>query len=339
MSRLFTFRPIGILVALLAVPNLLTAADADPARPAQSSGARLAAKRLHDLHQVSIESGGCVNEPDCEDEGEQVVMASSLQSETTIAVDASGQHVVVGFNDFRGFLLDPTRFPTSISGFMYSDDGGQTFVNGGQLPSPGNDVVLGQLFPQIFGDPDVKYVGGCTFVYTSIALEKFGSGIVQSLMVHRSTDCGHTWQGPFQVPPTQNPNGLIDVNGDAVDAADKELTDIDPDTERYMACWTNFTPLAIGDVEISCTYSDDILTPTPTFAPRRVIAARGVDGQGSAVRFAGNGSPLAVVAWSTFPSFYTNNIGFSRSTDNGVTWSAPVNLTSNFITMDQVLGN
>jgi hypothetical protein len=64
-----------------------------------------------------------------------------------------------------------------------------------------------------------------------------------------------------------------------------------------------------------------------------------VDGQGSAVRFAGNGSPIAVVAWSRFPSGYTNNIGFSRSTDNGVTWSAPVNLTTNFLTMDQVLGN
>src|SRR5262249_8585730 len=161
-----------------------------------------------------------------------------------------------------------------------------------------------------FGDPDVKYVAGCTFVYTSIALEKFGTGLVQSLMVHRSTDCGHTWQGPFRVPPTQNPNGLIDVNGDAVDAADKELTDIQQDTGRYMACWTNFTAAPPADVEISCTYSDDITAATPTFAPRRVISASVVDGQGSAVRFAGNDSPLAVVAWSRFPSGYLNNIGF-----------------------------
>jgi hypothetical protein len=337
MTRPFTFPLTGILVALLAVPRVVTAADADRVHPSRSSGGQLAAKRLHDLRQVSDQSGGCMNEPDCEDE--DVVIVSSLQSETTIAVDATGLHVVVGFNDFRGFLVNPTRFPTSISGFMYSDDGGQTFVNGGQLPTPGNDVVFGQLFPQIFGDPDVKYVSGCTFVYTSLALEKFGAGIVQSLMVHRSTDCGHSWEGPFRIPPSQNPNGLIDVNGDAVDAADKELTDIDPDTGRYMVCWTNFTPVVSGDVEISCTYSDDILAATPTFAARRVIAASLADGQGSAVRFAGNGSPLAVVAWSRFQSFYTNNIGFSRSTDNGVTWSAPVNLTSNFITMDQVPGN
>jgi len=278
-----------------------------------------------------------VNEPDCEDE--ELVVVSSLQSETSIAVDATGQHVVVGFNDFRGLLIDPTRFPTSVSGFMYSDDGGHTFVNGGQLPTPATDIVAGQLFPQIFGDPDVKYVEGCTFVYTSLALQKFGAaGIMQSLVVHRSTDCGHSWQGPFRIPPSQNPNGVIDINGDAVDAADKELTDIDPDTGRYIACWTNFTSVGNG-LEISCTYSDDILATPPVFVPRRLITASAVDGQGSAVRFAGNGSPLAIVAWSRFPSAYINNIGLSRSTDNGVTWSAPVNLTSNFVTMDEVLGN
>jgi len=324
-------------VVLLAWPSMLAATD-DAKPPTRSSGATLAGQRLRALRTFSIESSGCVNEPDCEDE--EVVIANSLQSETSIAVDSTGQHVVVGFNDFRGFFVDATRFPTSISGFMYSDDGGRTFVNGGQLPSPGNDAVRGQLFPQIFGDPDVKYVSGCTFVYTSIALEKLGAdGVVQSLAVHRSTDCGHTWEGPFKVPPSQNPNGLVDVNGDAVDAADKELSDVDPDTGRYGVCWTNFTTQAPGEVEISCTYSDNILEATPSFAPRRVIAARTVDGQGSALRFAGNGSPNAVVAWSTFPGGYLNNVSLSRSTDNGVTWSAPINLTANFLTMDQVPGN
>ena len=74
MTRL-TLRLIGILVALLAVPSLLAAADGEQLRPAQSSGGRLAAKRLHDLLQPSAQSGGCVNEPDCDDEG--VVIASS----------------------------------------------------------------------------------------------------------------------------------------------------------------------------------------------------------------------------------------------------------------------
>src|SRR5258708_2074091 len=52
------------------------------------------------------------------------------QAETSIAVDASGQHIVVGINDTRGFAASPV----SVSGFSYSDDGGATFVDGGRLP-------------------------------------------------------------------------------------------------------------------------------------------------------------------------------------------------------------
>jgi hypothetical protein len=53
------------------------------------------------------------------------------------------------------------------------------------------------------------------------------------------------------------------------------------------------------------------------------------------VRFAGNGSPNAVVAWAAFTSGLTNRVSFARSTDNGQTWSAPRRLTPNFLTMDQ----
>src|SRR5687767_163388 len=80
---------------------------------------------------------------------------AGTQSETSIAVDVTGQHVVVGFNDFRG--------TNSISGFQYSDDGGVTFTDGGQLPVPANTLVR--------GDPDVHYVpggAGCQFIYFSI---------------------------------------------------------------------------------------------------------------------------------------------------------------------------
>ena len=135
------------------------------------------------------DAGVCVNEPECEgDEHEPLEDGpSSTQSETSIAVDRTGQHVVIGFNDFRGF----NNSPLSVSGFMYSDDGGEHFVDGGQLPSPGVDTIGTTKLPQVFGDPDVKYVGNCTFIYSSIVLAKFSATqAVETMGVHRSTDCG-----------------------------------------------------------------------------------------------------------------------------------------------------
>src|SRR5262245_29106048 len=68
------------------------------------------------------------------------ISALGTQGETAVAVDSTGMHVVIGFNDFRGLQGSIV----SISGFAYSDDGGLTWVDGGQLPTPGSDVVFGQ---------------------------------------------------------------------------------------------------------------------------------------------------------------------------------------------------
>ena len=276
---------------------------------------------------------GCVNTPDCEDEGFLPDGPAATQSETSIAVDVTGQHIVLGFNDFRGVAKNPL----SLSGFMYSDDGGQTFVDGGQLPSPGLDTIGTAKLPQVFGDPDVKYAGGCTFLYSSIIVKKFSATqAVQTMGVHRSTDCGHTWTGPFEVTPATNPSGVLDVNGAPFDAADKEYIHVDPDTGRVIMSWTNFSITA----EISTTFSDNLLTSSsPTWSPRKIVANGANDGQASIPRFAGHGSPNAYIAWERFFGL-TNDIGFARSTDNGATWSAPVGITGGpFFTLDYILGN
>jgi hypothetical protein len=113
-----------------------------------SSLGRLASKVRKQLRKAGLAGvntrsaiDSCVNSPDdCEDgfsEG-----PAGGQAETSIAVDSTGQHIVVGFNDTRGFSLNPI----SVSGFMYSDDGGKTFVDGGQLPTPGNQDIGAACF-------------------------------------------------------------------------------------------------------------------------------------------------------------------------------------------------
>ena len=283
------------------------------------------------IHTLGTGGGACENPSiDCGDDTpfidpDTVANLASGQAETSIAVDRTGQHVVIGYNDFRGFSTDPL----TLSGVLYSDDGGKTFTDGGQLPSPGTDVVAGQKFPEIYGDPTVKYLGGCTFIYGSIMMKKLSSdpadtSTAQTMGVHRSTDCGHTWQGPFEVTAATNP-------AEVGDAADKEFLDVDPDTHRVLISWTNFG----AATEMRTAYSDDAGS---TWSAGVVVAATDSDGQGSMPALAAK-SKNAYVAWARFPGDLDSGIGFARSLDNGVTWEAPIDLGAPFFTIDQILGN
>ena len=241
----------------------------------------------------------------------------ATQSELAVAVDATGQHIVVGFNDFRGFALAVT----SVSGFAYSDDGGATFTDGGQLPAPATPV---------FGDPDVKYVpggNGCQFIYSSIFLN---AAFQQTMSVHRSTDCGHSWAGPFEVTAATIAN----------DAADKEFLGVDPDTGRVGLSWTNFA----SNVEIRFTYSDNIMSATPPTWSAGIVLNPGSGGTGSMPRFAGNGSNNVYVAWSRQTTFYTADVQVAVSNDNGLTFGPPITLDQSPLLVptffiDYILGN
>jgi hypothetical protein len=269
------------------------------------------------------------------------------QSEMSIAVDATGNHIVVGFNDFRGFDLNPT----STSGFAYSDDGGLTFTDGGQLPTNTNGQLSGGTkLPQVAGDPDVKYVpggAGLQFIYASIEIKGIGvsgsnfAGTAQTLCIHRSIDGGHTWSGPFEVTPATNPNGVL-VGANARDVADKEFIDVNPTTGRVIISWSNFTNVS-GIVEISTAYSNNIMTGSPpTWSGRTVLnPGRTTFDTGSMPRFVPGLSNEAYVVWSTASfSAFANNIAFSRSSSNGTVWSAPQKLNAaDFFSVDQILGN
>jgi hypothetical protein len=291
------------------------------------------AREREERHERNIE-----DPREGDDPGEEG--ATGGQAETSLAIDSTGQHVVVGMNDTRGFGLSPV----SVSGFAYSDDGGATFTDGGQLPVTTGTTTIGTtVYPQVFGDPEVKYLGGSTFIYFSIVVTRFPAtgtptGTVQTMGFHRSTDFGHTWQGPFVITPASNPHGQVSA-GNAADAADKEFADVDPETGRVMMTWSNFTStvFAAGGVEISSTFSDNVLAATPAWSARAIVAATVTDGQQSVPRFA-RGSNNAYAAWARFSSG-ARNIGFARSADNGVTWSAPISLVTDFVTIDEIPGN
>ena len=290
------------------------------------------------------------------------------QADMSIAVDASGSNVVVVFNDGQGLALSPV----SVSGFAWSSDGGATFTVGGMLPSPQQGTFGGLSYPQVFGNPDVKYVPGgtgCQFVVASVIVTGIGgsgaapnvvyAGTAQTLAIHRSVDCGHTWSGPFEVAAATNPTGTL-AGSNARDVADRPSIDVDPDTGRVLATWSNFTSTTVigGGVEIRTAFSDNVMSGTPpTWSAGTVVNGASADfDTGSMVRFAGNGSANAYIAWarkSNDPAAATpyggeacGNAMFARSVDNGATWSAPVKLHiggicvgGDYWPMDQIPGN
>jgi len=111
----------------------------------------------------------------------------------------------------------------------------------------------------------VKYIaggGGCQFVYSSIDVTNVtvtGNPkplSAQTMSIHRSTDCGHTWAGPFEVKPATFPTSTTD-------AADKEFISVDPDTARLGLSWSNFVQNGAAGVEIRFSYSDNAMTANP----------------------------------------------------------------------------
>ncbi|MDE2367919.1 MAG: exo-alpha-sialidase [Burkholderiales bacterium] len=285
---------------------------------------------------------------DCNYDPDFTFPGGGSNAEIRVAADPSGQNIVIGFNDARGFNFSPT----TLSGVARSTDGGLTFTDGGRLPTGPTTTVGSAVVPQIYGDPDVKWVPGgtgCNFVYSSIMVVRFpatgpATGTAQTMSVHTTTDCGLTWHGPIEVTPATNPYGLVS-SGSAYDAADKEFIDVDPDTGRVLLTWTNFT----NGQEIRATWSDTLFTAAPSWAPSVIVSPTNTpisaSVQGSMPRFAGNGSNNAYIVWeqyanSTDASGYFNyNVGYSRSTDNGLTWSSPVSLTTDYQEPDQIPGN
>jgi len=368
--RIARYFAIAALVACFGVLSPQTASAQKTTHASRMSGmGQLAQRQMLKLaqqlgtapatHQARVgtdnESTGALGDEDAGADGttedlhtpqdDDVNEVTGGQAETSMSVDSTGQHVIVGFNDTRGFSLNPL----SVSGFMYSDDGGLTFTDGGQLPvNTGTSLIGSTVFPEVFGDPEIVYLGGSNFAYFSIMVKKISStGTAQSMCVHTSNDFGHTWKGPWEIPAATNPHGALS-GANARDAADKEFAGRDPDTGRVMMSWTNFTSATFAPpsgIEMSRTYSDDLANAAttataPTWSSRLILAARSIDGQSSIPRFAGNGSNDAWVEWRTSSGFFTVNESIAISHDNGVTFGAPINLRgTDFKPMDHVLGN
>src|SRR4051794_1392882 len=104
------------LLGIIVIPSAGWAAKgAKPREDRMSSAGHLASRARAAIHATQgfqhtitgAAAGGWDNEPDCEGEDDNPDGPAGGQAEVSIAVDSTGRHVVIGFNDTRGFALNP----------------------------------------------------------------------------------------------------------------------------------------------------------------------------------------------------------------------------------------
>jgi len=216
---------------------------------------------------------------------------ATVQSETTIGVLRRGgsKDIVVGYNDSFGFF-DNTQ---GLTGFAYSVDGGQSFVDGGALPplvKAPNGPFLAPGADWFLGDPvlAVDQKSG-TFYYASLYEDLGGH---QTVSVSR---------GHFAVAPPSTPES----NSNTRCAGHPELQGV-PDTTNLPALRPVWEPPVVA---VNNLGPGDALDKEWIFVNQQTGEL-----YITYTRFNGDGStPLELV----------------RSTDGGHTFTAPTTIVPN----------
>jgi len=216
---------------------------------------------------------------------------STTQSETSLAVRPSDGRLCAGWNDSQHYANPPSN---SFTGYGYSTNGGQTWVDGGALPP-----IQGHVN---YGDPDVDFRAKDGKFYFA-TLDSLG------LAMHVSSDGCQTFASHYQIHSG---------SGD-----DKELMAIDnwngsPYYGRFYVAWTDF---AVGGY-IRLTSSDDGISWN---APVDLHPRDTRDVQGAWPTVARNGDVyVSWVRWNPYPSGPID-IEVVRSTDGGRTFQPVTN--------------
>jgi hypothetical protein len=264
------------------------------------------------------------------------------RSETTLATNAGGLRIVVGWNDAEGFCGPPFNFgcppPTTPGaiGYGVSTDGGRTFTDHGAPPTgtqigfgPGTAGVSASGVFVTGTDPslDAAGAGGAALYFASIGFFDDFAANTAGVAVHRGgfgPGSHFAWGEPV----------LLQSPGFPGDFLDKEHVEADGDSVYVTV--TNFLKVAgipaIGTGQIDAYRSQDggatwarsVVQPDETLSP---IAGTGVINQGSEPAVGTWGEVYA--AWERgflSPFFGQAAVGVwpeirvSRSFDGGATW-------------------
>jgi len=255
------------------------------------------------------------------------VTSGFTQSETSSAW--CGNSVVAGYNDSGALLRTIGVNPlgaASISGVSFSTDGGRIFTDLGFL-NPGTDPANFLL-----GDPKVSCTSASQFYYSNIfaaATPPDSNGNrnpLTAVSVSSSSNSGASWAAPVAAVTKSAFTHILDKPWSAVDPTNPmrlyvTYTDFDFTFPPTGTCANDFR-IAI---ELVSSADGGNTWGAPVVIDEQCGASlNGVQGSNVVVSPTGH----VYVAYEFFPGLVpNNNIYFRTSTDNGMTFSAPVNVS------------
>lgn len=209
------------------------------------------------------------------------------QVEPTLTILNSGR-LLIGWKE-----ADTATGPGLRVGFCYSDDEGQTFSVNILMESvePGE----GQSDPWLLSDNN----DNAYFAF----LEYGGSG--EGMGVAKTLDGGTSWLSPVQASDTI---GYLD---------DKETACVDANGNIYMM-WDHF--LTQSDADLVFTKSTN---GGASFQPTLILGPWDTHGGIPYLTCTPNGTLFVSTIWNSNPTGPIDTIFFMKSTNYGVTWTAP----------------
>lgn len=262
----------------------------------------------------------------------------------SLAASEDGQRLVAVFEDFQGFCGFPTNrpcpapVPPGLTGFAWSNDGGETWTDGGTLPPIGDATTVGHPWISRGGDGENEYFHAVTRMRggpTGVGLKGLG--------LYR----GHFSNGTFvwdstQIVNSTNPN---DQWSRAAIAAAKD------DSGAVYVVFSNVLEMCglpsfgFGQIEVLRSHDAGVTWQGPVIVSPDMAESSdptdplcGVLGplQVAPDISVGPGGNEVYVVWQKGPRALdllgntetSSTIGFSRSLDGGVTFSPRATLVT-----------
>jgi hypothetical protein len=265
--------------------------------PATRSGrtGRSLAESIEENEEGSV----LVNNP-----SEDIFTIDDISSQSETAVAGFGSTIVVTFNDSSGAV-----FPNnSLMGYSQSTDGGASFTDLGNLPTPATGFNE--------GDPGLVVNRVGHFYASSISFDfARPAGFENTIGIAKSTDGGSTFTFPVYLPPAGvQPYSFQDKPFIAVDTTTR------PTGGNVYVTFTSF-PATFFAAQLPIMFSRST-DGGASFSVPIQLSQPGTFNQGSEPVVGPSGE--IYVAWLQFFGPGGTGIVVARSTDGGVSFGLPV---------------